>query len=292
MRSVWIRRALFTVVGVAVFVTPITRELSGSVRDIFVMASGIALVSAGWVHPLSTNVFSYLVVSLLMMMIGTFSLLVTTGGTMAIVLLVVASRVRRTSQVPTSSLRLIEPNAIMPRAVATRDELARLGFATVGAYAANAGGHDIIISVMLAPDRRSFASFTDATMTITSMFDGSHALQTATSAMVPSPPWVIENPQVGADPVELLDSHDKALTIVAERNATPLALEPGTVATLALRNELQQVLWLDANPFRLTPLELQEPLWHRLGRYQEIEDWLAAEPPPEDPDLLDPVTDG
>ncbi len=276
-----VRRIVGTALALGALAYCLTNWATGDRFSLgLLVVAGMGFGVAGWLHPLSPHLFPSLVASLLVLAWAARQWWVT-GVAVAVILGLLYVGLRRlTSGVDPDSLTIADADAVMRGAEPWIEELQTLGFRHVASISAQVRNVVVISSLLLSGDRASFASVTDAVMSMTSVFADGRTLVTRTSAFAMLPPWMLDNPALGASPIGLTNSHASALALVAERGAVPEEIAEDELAALALSADLRHIRWMDSHPHRIQDQSKAEPVWQRLGRYQEVEDWLADPVPP------------
>lgn len=269
-------------VGTAVALAALGYAVSvWSVRDpaslVLLTASGLGFGVVGWLHPMSGALFSTLTASLLLAALAIRNWWFT-GIVVAFILLLFWLGIRRhVAGVDPDSVAVTDRDAYMPGAEQWIAEFSALGYRHVASTKARVGNIEVISSLLLSRDRTSFAAVTDAVMAVTSLFGDGRGLETRNSAFVKLPPWILDNPAPGGTPRELVDSHAKACRLIAERGTVPITIREDELGELAVGIDISHIRWVDQHPQRLQDPNKAEPLWHRLGRYQEIASWQDLE---------------
>lgn len=136
-----------------------------------------------------------------------------------------------------------DPDATMKNACGFIDDYRALGFGQVGAYSAKIGPVRIVVSLLLAPDQKSYASVTDAVLTVTSWFPEGRSMVTRNINERALPDEVLINPVPGGEPDELVASHTRALEILADHGHFPHEVAAPELARMAIDSELRTIEW-------------------------------------------------
>lgn len=173
-----------------------------------------------------------------------------------------------------SRLEAVEPDAAMALARRHIRSFEALGFQRVGAYRARIGPIRVTVSLLIDESHQSYASVTDAVMHVTSAFPGDRALVTRNNQVRALPPHLLVNSEGGGSPEELVQSHRRALLLVAERDHHPITISPPQLVDFAIESERRVLGWKP--PRSADSRAWSGPLWQRAGRYQQIDDWHNA----------------
>ena len=174
---------------------------------------------------------------------------------------------------------VLSPDAAMPGARRHIEAFERLGFERVGAYGARIGIVQVKVSVLLDAEQKSYASVTDAVLNVTSLFPGDRGLVTRNNELRALPPHVLINAESGASPEQLVESHRRALELVAERDHFPTTINPSETLEIAIASEQRVLAWKQPRSF--DSRASSGPLWQRSGRYQQIDDWHGGADEPD-----------
>lgn len=147
----------------------------------------------------------------------------------------------------------------------------QLGFERAGAYRARLGPVWITVSLLVDDALRAYASVTDAVINVTSLFPADRGLVTRNSELRALPPHLLVNSEPGASPDQLVDSHRRALELVAEKDHFPISVDPSELVDIAIESERRVAGWTPPSSFSSD--DWAGPLWRRGGRYQQIDDW-------------------
>lgn len=227
-----------------------------------------------WIHPMSRWLPAVLAgLALVSVFAGNVI-----GGLVVLVLVAFIWWQRRTGK-GTLPLRLDRMTPVgldetMIGARKTVQQFEKLGFARAGAYRTPIGFFPTTVTLLLSEDRMSYASVTDAVVHVTSVFPEHRALVTRNHDVMPLPPYLLANSESGAPPAELVQSHHRSLSLVAERDHHPNTLDAAELTEVAMESERRVKEWIGAG--RPNALDTSGRLWERGGRYQQIDDWHAA----------------
>jgi len=174
-----------------------------------------------------------------------------------------------------SDIEPAERGAVMENAEKFVGDFESLGFEQVGAYRATIGRVQITVSVLLSSDSKSYASVTDAVLVVTSLFPDGRRMVTRNSNLSPLPPNVLDSPDRGAAPDELVASHLRALKTLAEHGHSPRQLIAAELTQTAIDGELDAIDWV-RDMSRLPRPDYTAPLWKLPDRSDRIAAWQAG----------------
>ena len=268
------RRVTGTAIALASLGYAISSWSGGDQVSLILLAmAGVGFGVVGWLHPLSPALFTTLTASLILVAIAVRRWWLTGLVVGFIALLLWLGLRRQAAGIDPDSVGITDPDAFMPGAKRWIAEFEALGYRHVASTKAQVRHVEVTVSLLLSSDRTNFAAVTDSAMAVTSAFENGRLLETRNSAYLKLPPWMLDNPAPGAGPRALVESHARACAVIAERGADPLAIADDELAELAVEADVAHIRWVDQHPQRTQDPSKAEPLWHRLGRYQEIEDW-------------------
>jgi hypothetical protein len=190
-------------------------------------------------------------------------------------------RIRRpvSPGVEPQSIAITDPAAVMKGAEEFVAAFTDAGFHQVGALEVPIRGFTVIASLLIAPDRASYAEVTDSVVSLTSVFPARRTLTTRNSGMASVPETILTNDVRAGSPVELIDAHRRALGLLNDRGETPEPLEPATLSSLVLELERESVAWANRNPRRPRSVGGSGPLGESMDLEERIERWrLSADP--------------
>ena len=174
-----------------------------------------------------------------------------------------------------SDVEPAESGAVMENAEKFVEDFKSLGFEQVGAYRATIGRVHVIVSVLLSSDNKSYASVTDAILEVTSLFPDGRSMVTRNSNQSPLPPNVLDSPDRGAAPDELVVSHQRALETLAEHGHSPRRLIAAELTQTAIDSELNAIDWM-RDMSRIPRPDYTAPLWKLPDRSELIAAWQAG----------------
>lgn len=239
---------------------------------------GVGFAVLTWIHPLSPW-FAGLLASIGLVTAWATQRWATAAGAVALAGLILwwprRARFPGAVTIPVDRIRVAEPGAVMRGARPVVDEFARHGFAQVGAIVIPIGPLRVVESLLLSEDGLSYAAVTDAIVHVTSLFPDGRSLVTRNSDLGAQPPEVLVDSLPGGSPAELIDSHRRALALVAERDHYPVSVSEQELPALAIEGERATVEWSKSQRGSRSATA-QGQLWNRLGRYQQIDDWHGA----------------
>ncbi len=245
---------------------------------VLVLALGAGFAVMTWLHPLNPWFAMLLGATGLLTAWATQNL---TGALLSVafagVLLWWPRRARRPGavKVRVDRLEVVDPSTVMRGARGWVEEFERHGFTQAGAVAMPKGPFRAVESLLVSSDGLSYAAVTDAILHVTSLFPDGKALVTRNNDLAAQPPWVLVDNLPGGSPSDLIESHRKALELVAERDHYPVRLSAADLPALAIEGERSAAEWGQSG----TPRVVSPPrgqLWNRLGRYDEIDTWHGA----------------
>jgi hypothetical protein len=180
-----------------------------------------------------------------------------------------------------------EVGTVMPGAEQAVAEFEAAGFRHGGAYQSTIDDRLAVLTVLVGPVQDRCAVVTDEVVELISTFDG-RFLATANSASVPRIPALLRQ-QVARDTHVLLQAHQVAIDLLAERGLRPERFEDDREAVAASRT-LEDVtiqFVLDAPlrhavqaHLRWTGTDDRLPLGRDSASARRIDAWLASGRPP------------
>lgn len=221
--------------AVAVIALAVTKGAWSAELAPLVVAAASFVVLA-WIHPLSKRFLPVLAVS-------AFLVVITTGSwPIGLVIAAIVSFVfwsqragrRLRTRIDPDRIVVTEPSAAMRNASSFIAEFKAAGFEQVGALEIPIGPIRVISSLMLATDGKSYASVTDAILSVTSLFPDGRSLVTRNSDLAPEPESVLTNRLSGAQPAELVQAHTDALELLSEAGHFPIPISAPEVPQIAL----------------------------------------------------------
>lgn len=276
---IWALRAFGVVIGLAGFYLAAVAAATGS----WSIASaalivGSAFAALTWMHPLS-NWFAPTLVGLGIVVAITLQSWTTAAILAVLIGLVVWSRLRPFSmggpRVDPDEIVIDEPGSVMKNARAFVDEFEAAGFTQVGALRFSVGPITVIASLLLSPDRLSYAGVTDSILNLTSRFSAGRGLLTRNIDRTPLPGYLLVDSVAGGSPTEMIESHVRALSLLAERGYQPISIVASELPKIALESERRVVAWATANRSEARSAKGRGPLWSRPQRDDQIEAWDA-----------------
>jgi hypothetical protein len=160
-----------------------------------------------------------------------------------VLVLVVAWSRRRIGSLP-EDFEVVEANEMMKHARGFVDEFQALGFQLARGYSAWSGRFRIVVSLLLGPDGKSYASVTDAVVQVASEFPEGRSLITRNTNVQALPSNRLVNLVYGARPDALVAAHARALDSLAGHGHFPLTLTASELAGIAIDSELEAIEWI------------------------------------------------
>ncbi len=239
-----------------------------------VVAAALAFAMLGWIHPLSKWFLPALAVCGTLVVVASRSwrtgLLV--AGAVSVMFWSQRPGRRLKSRVDPDRITIAESFAVMKNASSFVAEFRLDGFEQVGALQIPIGPINVVASLLLSADGRSYASVTDAIMSVTSLFPDGRSLVTRNSEIAPEPDSVLPNRIPGATPTDLVEAHTQALALLAEVGHLPLTISAPELPQIALANERYAIEWANTRRPRMaetpTGLLLDQP-----DRHDQIDRW-------------------
>lgn len=173
------------------------------------------------------------------------------------------------------TLQELDPRAVMRNADEAIEAFTSAGFHQVGSYGGRYRGVDITVSLLISPDRRSYASVTDVLWNVTSLFPDHRRLLTRNSQHGTLPPQALVNPAPGAAPDELIASHTRALEVLSARGQVPLPVSADGLVSLAIEVEMETLEWARTTGRTDWRAGRSIPLWERSDVEDRISAWRA-----------------
>ena len=238
------------------------------------VAAAFAFAALGWIHPLSKWFVPVLAACGVLVILAYRSWAMTLLIAATIGLLVWNRRPGRRlkSGVDPERIAIAEPTAVMKHARGFADGFKEAGFEQVGALRVPIGPVSVIVAVLLSPDARSYASVTDAVVSVTSLFADGKSLISRNSEVAPDPDYVLSNAISGASPGELVAAHSQALDLVGQRGHFPTTISGTELPQIALDGERRAIEWINRD--RPTREQIKGgPLAERPDRYDLIDRW-------------------
>lgn len=269
----WILRTVGTIIGAASIVVAVLVSLQG--RGAFaalILALGVSFAVLTWLPPTSRWHMPLLAVLGVAVVVWHRNWLIA-----ALLFAAIAwsawSR-RRIGPLP-GEFEITEVGAVMKNAGKFLDSFESLGFEQVGAYRARIGPVWITVSLLLSPDRESYASVTDAVLEVTSLFPDGRTLITRNSNLNALPERALINPLSGATPESLVAGHGRALETLAEHGHFPTPLTASELAQIAVDSELGTVEWMKEQRRARRPDDTAV-LWDRPDAAERIAAWQGG----------------
>jgi hypothetical protein len=237
----------------------------------WVLGLGVLFAVLTWVLPTSRWHFPLLAL-LGTAIVLTFRSWIAFAALVALLIWLAWAR-RLTGPLPTD-IEFVEKDAVMQNASEFIEAFESLGFEQVGAYRASIGRVQIVVSLLLSSDAKSYATVTDAVLEVTSLFSNGHTMVTRNSNLSSLPPEVLVNPHRGAQPVELYASHQRALHTLEDHGHSPAELSPADVPEIAMNSELVTIDWMSGKKRYPRP-EYQAQLSVLSDRSERIAAWQS-----------------
>jgi hypothetical protein len=241
---------------------------------------GSAFAALTWMHPFS-NWFVPTLVGVGIVVATTLQSWTTAAILAVLIGLVMWSRLRPFSmggpRVDPDEIVIDQPGSVMKNARAFVEEFEAAGFRQVGALRFSVGPITVIVSLLLSPDRLSYAGVTDSILNLTSLFSGGRGLLTRNSDRAPLPGYLLVDSVTGGSPAEMIESHIRALSLLAERGYQPISIVASELPQIALERERRVVAWAAANRNEARSAKGRGPLWSRPRRDDHIEAWVALD---------------
>jgi len=276
----WVVRTWGVLVGLGALYIGVLAAVRGSwsiVITTLILAGGFVVLT--WMHPLSRWFVPTLVGQ------GILAVILLQSKTTAAILAAVIgigvwSRLRPLrgggARVDPNKIFIDEPGAVMKNARAFVDEFEATGFEQVGALRFSFGPIKVIESLLLSPDGLSYAAVTDAIVHVTSIFSGGRGLVTRNSDHVVLPDYLLVDSVAGGTPAESIESHGRALALVAERDHYPIPVAAFELPQIALKSERAAIAWANTNRRVARSASGRGALWSRRERYEQIDAWHGA----------------
>lgn len=236
----------------------------------------LAMVLMSRVHPRSPVFVASLAVVVTSLAIATDSLLIGAAGLFLVAAAAqnLVGRVR--VHLDTDLITPLPPGSAMPGADAFIRAFESEGWTHEGALSAPIKGLDVISTLMLSPDLRSFAEVTDVVIVVISDFEGGRSLVSRNSPVTNMPPAYLTNDLRGAPVHELVVAHDRALHILSAMGMHAFRLEGTHIPDRAIAGEQTVVDWHRRNPTRMSSSRGTGPLDDSRRSAERIEAWRSA----------------
>ncbi len=169
----------------------------------------------------------------------------------------------------------IEPDAVQRNAEPFVEQFTSAGYQQKAAIQFTVRSTNVTESLMLSPDSRSYATVTDAIVSVTSVFPGDLQLVTRNSGQTELPPNMLADNVPGGSPYDLIESHQKSLELVAELGHHPIPIAAGELAQIAIESERAGIAWMNGSK-SVQPSTSKGPLWKRPERYEQIGAWHTS----------------
>lgn len=250
-----------------------------------VLIVGGGFVALTWMHPLGRWMPPTLV--------GVFALLAVLARSWFVALLFLGTAVlvwwsRKPGTPPLLRMKpanvfVAPPDAVMKNAHAFVEEFTRAGLKQVGALGFSIGPVKVTASLLLSVDGLSYASVTDAIVSVTSLFPEGRSLVTLNSNLVSLASTTLLNEVRGGSPAELMRSHAAALAALAERGHYPVPVAATELAQIAMDRERAAIAWVAARrnekrgAWTAGPLVDQEDLDERIAIWHGSDERLHPE---------------
>ena len=267
----WVLRALGVILAAgAVFIAALAFDQGVWWLGLFAIAAGVAMVALTWMHPLS----KWMVPT----MIAVGVLVIVAARSWPVTLIVAANAIiiwwsrrpgrARVGRLNPDNVVIGPPDAVMKNARTFVAEFTQAGFEQVGALQFSIGPFKVIASLLLSGNGHSYASVTDSSMSITSLFPDGRSLVTLNNNLVQLDVSTLLNEVAGGSPAELVESHTGALVVVAERDHYPLSVAATELPQIAADRERAAIVWAAAHgqgPKDAGPLSSREDLDERIA---------------------------
>ena len=278
---IWTLRAFGVVTGAAGLYLAAVNAARGSWSTASVaFITGSAFVALTWMHPLSKWYVPTLAG------LGIVVAITLQSWTIAAILAVLIglatwSRLRPFSmggpRLDPNEIAIDEPGSVMKNARVFVEEFEAAGFEQVGALRFSIGRITVIASLLLSPDRLSYAAVTDSILNLASLYSGGRGLLTRNSDRSPLPEYLLVDSVAGGSPSEMIASHGRALRLLAERGHHPIPIVASELPRIGLESERRVVAWAAANRNKARSAGGRGPLWSRLRRDDHIEAWATGD---------------
>ena len=218
------------------------------------LAGAVVIVGGGfmaltWMDPLDKRMVPTLV--------GIFALLAVLARSWFVALLFLGTAVlvgwsRRPGSPPLFRMKpanvvVAAPDSVMKNARAFVAEFTRVGLTQVGALGFSIGPVKVTASLLLSADGKSYASVTDAILSVTSLFPEGRSLVTLNNNLVSLASTTLLNEVRGGSPAELMQSHAAALAALAERDHYPVSVAATELSQIAVDRERAAIAWVAAH---------------------------------------------
>ncbi len=181
----------------------------------------------------------------------------------------------RLSSLDPDSVHIGAPDLVMENAEGFQEEFLANGFTSVGAVTFVIGGTTVVSSLLISPDRRAYASVTDAILDVTSVFPDGQVLMTRNNDVSSHPPHVLTNGLSGASPGELIVGHVEALALLAARDQHPVLLVADEIPQRAAESGREGIIWLKQQADLKMKAGDRGPLVDRKNLPELIDSWEA-----------------
>lgn len=266
----WILRTFGILIGIAAVVIGVLLARQRVWQEAaWVLVSGPSFAILTWLPPTSRWVLPLMVVLALGVSVVLQSWLVA-----AVLFAAIAWTVWKRQQIGPlpKEFEVVDSDTVMKNAHRFVESFESFGFERAGGYRARIGKIRIIISILLSPDARSYASVTDAVLHLTSCFPDGRTLVTRNSNQSPLPYRMLVNPIPGATPDALVAGHDRALQTLAEHGHFPMPLTSNELVQIAIDSELEAIEWLNQLGRMRRPDDTLT-VWDRSDAAKRIASW-------------------
>lgn len=236
----------------------------------------LAVVALSWTHPQSPVFLGSLVLVAGALAVASRSVLIGAAGLIFVAVAVWNLYGPVRILVDPDQIARLPAGGAMPGAQPFISAFEAAGWTQEAALSVPIRGLDIVSSLMLAPDRRSFAEVTDVVISLISDFDDERFLLTRNSAVAKLPPAYLTNDLRGAEVEELISSHRQALDLLSQRGLNPVPLEGSTLGDQAIAGERRVVEWHRQNRTRKNSGLGNGPLDGSQRSAGRIDAWLSA----------------
>ena len=277
----WVMRAWGALIGLtAAYVAVLAFARDSWPLAVLVLAVGAGFVALTWMHPLGrwfAPLFGLIGLGL--------ALVVASWGVAAVVALVVGLLLwqrsrpigRRAARINPERIVEVDKAAAMKNARAFVQDFEAAGFEQVGALQFPIGPTKVTESLLLAPDRLSYAAVTDAVVHLVSLFPGDRGLTTRNSGLYPLPEYLLADEVLGGSPRDLIESHARALAALAESGHHPLPISAPELPGIAIEGERRAIAWARRQRSR-RPKAPRGAFSKRESRFAEVAAWSEAHP--------------
>lgn len=278
----WVMRVWGALIGLAAACVAVLAFARDSwPLAVLVLAVGAGFAALTWMHPLGRWFAP------LFGLIGFgMALVVTSWGVAAVVALVVGLLLwqrtrpigRRAAHINPDRIVEVDKSAAMKNARAFVQAFEKAGFEQVGALQLPIGPIKVIESLLLAPDRLSYAAVTDAVVHLVSLFPGDRGLTTRNSGFHPLPEYLLADEVPGGSPGDLIESHARALAVLAKSGHHPRPISAAELLDVAIEGERNAIAWARRQRSRSRQRAPRGAFSQRDSRLAEVAAWSEAHP--------------